>query len=664
MIAMLRYKQRLLFVLMILLCNVQAPVWGEEIGVEKLSEAEEVKEEDGTRESELKATGLYNELALLASENSVFTASKRIEALRTAPTAVSVITSDQLRSLSARYLPQILQLFPGIDVLQITRTEFTVGIRGFANRGNFRPRDVLVLVDGRTVYDDFSGSVEWETLDIFPQDVGKIEVLRGAASAIHGANAARGVINIITKPPEALPAFESNTSFTGREGFRQRIAAASSEGLYKWKVTGGFDQADLWDRFADISLSNDQGARTWRFNTVVARELSGGAELRLGGGTNTGELLQTTTSGILLRNDQSTNNLHLEYEHPSLSIRSYWNYRKIDSKDPETGEFVSTRTQNLYDLEAVHRITRFGRSIFSWGGTVRFTEVKADSIGGEEGQITAGLFLDEQYNLTDRFLIRLAGRLDHHEEAGYQFSPRAGVSYQIHPQHTLKASVNVGYRNPTLADNYFNLAITEGPDATVLIKGNRNLKPEESIWYEAGYFGSFVPGLTLGLDMFHVVTDHFIRAEFVPPDTLTSVNSSDKVKGGGGELWGQYEMTSSLRLIANYSYAKFRENSVENKATVPNKINLGLLFSDLDRLTGALTFHYRDRAEWPFPSGPDLSPVQNAYYTLNMFLGYQFTRSLSGQIEAYNFTNRKHRELPLLGEEIPMEVIFTVNYRV
>lgn len=662
MIAMLRYQRRLLFVSMILLCSVQASVWGEEIESKMLSKAEEVKDEDGTWESELKTTGFYNELALLASENRVFTASKRVEAIRTAPTAVSVVSSDHLRPLSARYLPQVLRLFPGIDVLQITRTEFTVGIRGFANRGNFRPRDVLVLVDGRTVYDDFSGSVEWETLDIFPQDVGKIEVLRGAASAIHGANAARGVINIITRPPEALPPFESNTSFAGREGFRQRIAAGSSEGLYKWKVTGGYDQAEIWDRFADISLSDDQGARTWRFNTVVAKELSGGAELRLGGGTNRGELLQTTTSGILLRNDQSTDHLRLEYEHPSYSIRSYWNHRKIDSNDPETGEFVSTRTQNLYDLEAVHRVIRFGRSSFSWGGTVRFTEVKADSIGGEEGQVTAGLFLDEQYNVTDRLLLRLAGRLDYHEEAGYQFSPRAGLSYQIHPKHMLKAAVNVGYRNPTLADNFLDLAILEGPDATVFIKGNRDLKPEESIWYEAGYLGRFVPGLTLGLDLFYVVTDRFIRAAFVPPDTLTFVNSDDKVEGGGGELWGQYELTSSLRLIANYGYRKFRENGVENRATAPNQANAGLLYSD--RLTGALTVHYRDRAEWPFPSGPDFSPVQEAYYTLNLFLGYQFTKSLGGQIEAYNFTNRKHRELPALGEEIPMELIFTINYRV
>jgi outer membrane receptor protein involved in Fe transport len=244
----------------------------------------------GTEEgTEIKSTALYNDLELLASEDLVFTASKRVESTRTVPLPVSVVSSDELRSLGTRAIPQVLKLFPGMDVLQVTRTEFSVSIRGFANRSGFPPRDVLVLVDGRTVYDDFSGNVEWGTLDIFPEDVAKIEVVRGAGSVIHGPNATRGVINIITKPSEALSTVEADSSII-RDGFRQRVGTSLSLGSYSLKITGGYNKADIWNTLESAPLPNDNGERTWRSDVLVTKQLAGDAQFRIGGGTNTGDL--------------------------------------------------------------------------------------------------------------------------------------------------------------------------------------------------------------------------------------------------------------------------------------------------------------------------------------------------------------------------------------
>lgn len=608
-------------------------------------------------------TALYNDLLVLSQEEGTYSVAKRFEALRTSPTAVTLLSSEHFHPLSVRYIPQALRLFPGIDVLQITRTEFTVSIRGFANRSNFRPRDTLVLVDGRTVYDDFSGSVEWETLDIFPQDVSKIEVIRGAGSAVYGANAARGVINIFTSPPPAVPTFELDSSFSGRNSFRERIAAADSSGAYQWKVTGGYDKADVWDNFADLTLEDDEAAKTWRFNTLLIKKLPESAELRFGAGTNTGNLLQTTTSGILIRNDQVTSHARVEYESRSLLIRSFWNYRQLDSTDPEFGEPAGSRRQNLYDLEVVRRFYHVGRNTLTIGGTLRFTTVLADSIDGEEGLFTSGVFVDEQYNLTDMFVIRLAGRLDHHEEAGYQFSPRAGIAYQIAPEHTVRASYSVGYRNPTLSDNFLDLVIDPGPDA-VFLTGNRKLTPEESTWYEANYMGKWVPGFTVGIDLFYVVTENFIRADFVPPATFTMINSDEKVEGGGGEVWGQYQMTDTLRLLANYGFLQYHENGVANEASPKHKVNVGFLMNDPRYLSGALIYRFIDDTNWPFRGGPDASPEQQKYYSVDLLLTYLFTPNLGTRLEIYNLTDRKRRELPLLGEEIRREVVFTLTYRI
>jgi len=601
---------------------------------------------------------LSHELAVLESEEMVYSASKRLEAVNTAPMAVSVMTADRIEAIPARYLPQILRLLPGVDVLQITRTEFTVGIRGFANQSNFRPRDVLVLVDGRTIYDDFSGNIEWEILDIFPQDVAKIEVIRGGGSAIHGANAARGVINIITRPPEAVPGLETDTTVATRNGFRQRVATSAASGPYAWTLSGGFDQADLWDRFDNRSLSDDRGERTWRVHTVGERRLDAMTALRLDAGLNHGRILQHNTSGSLVDNHQTTSHLQLEYEHPSLSVRSFWNARDVDKFSTRTGALSSQKTENLYDLEAVYHIRELGRHSLSLGSDARYTSVKSLDLLGEVGQFTAGVFADEQFNATNRFLVRIAGRLDYHQETHYQFSPRAGVTYQLHPEHFIKTSVSVGYRTPTLSNSFFNFPLSPPPTRIV---GNRDLKPEESTWYEVGYLWQSARGFTAGLDTYYVSSKNLIESSFVPP-LVSFSNSSERITGVGGELWGEYRLRPSVRLIANYAHSHSRQGSQDIDLTSPHKVNAGVLFSGPSRVTGGVTGHFVAATTSPFAipgSGIGGEPV-DSYVVLNAFLGCRLTDSVSVRIDAFNVTNNIHREFSL-GEELPFELNATLR---
>ena len=67
----------------------------------------------------------------------------------------------------------------------------------------------LVLVDGRSVYLDFFGLVLWDFLPTNLNDISQIEVVRGPASAVWGANALTGVVNVITKSPRETPAATS-----------------------------------------------------------------------------------------------------------------------------------------------------------------------------------------------------------------------------------------------------------------------------------------------------------------------------------------------------------------------------------------------------------------------------------------------------------------------
>ena len=126
----------------------------------------------------------------------VTTASKEPEEVWNTTAAVYVITHDDIERSGATSIPEALRLAPGVEVAQIDSSKWSIGIRGFGSR---LCRNVLVLIDGRTVYTTLIAGTYWEVQDYVLEDIDRIEVIRGPGGTIWGPNALNGVINIITK---------------------------------------------------------------------------------------------------------------------------------------------------------------------------------------------------------------------------------------------------------------------------------------------------------------------------------------------------------------------------------------------------------------------------------------------------------------------------------
>ena len=94
------------------------------------------------------------------------------------PAAISVITQDDIRRSGLTTVPELLRLVPGVQVAQINSSKWAVAVRGF---NNLFADKLLVLVDGRTVYDRLNSGVFWESIDIPLDQIERIEVLRGPA---------------------------------------------------------------------------------------------------------------------------------------------------------------------------------------------------------------------------------------------------------------------------------------------------------------------------------------------------------------------------------------------------------------------------------------------------------------------------------------------------
>lgn len=145
-------------------------------------------------------------MELIKEEESVSIAARYEQPISQAPANVYVITDEDIRHSGAIDIPTLLRRIPGMEVIQMTGADFNVSMRG-----NNQPsaNKILVMVDGRSIYNDVQGTMNWKLLPVTLLEIKRIEVLKGPASAVWGFNAFDGVINIITKSPEEMTGVSS-----------------------------------------------------------------------------------------------------------------------------------------------------------------------------------------------------------------------------------------------------------------------------------------------------------------------------------------------------------------------------------------------------------------------------------------------------------------------
>ena len=189
--------------------------------------------------------------------------SRRQQPASDAPAAVFVITHDAIRRSGMKTIADVLRLAPGLNVAQVNSNKWAVSARGF--NGLYANR-LLVLVDGRSIYNRLFAGVLWDTGDLLLDDIDRIEVIRGPGAALWGANAVNGVINIVTKASDdtqgGLVRVDEGTS--GQQGtlrYGGKLAAATYRVYAQW--TGSSESVTATGELArDASNSVTTGFRT------------------------------------------------------------------------------------------------------------------------------------------------------------------------------------------------------------------------------------------------------------------------------------------------------------------------------------------------------------------------------------------------------------------
>ena len=156
---------------------------------------------------------------------------------------MSVITGagDRERA-DARTSPSCCASVPGVNITQVSARDINVTSRGATGT---LATGQLALLDGRSLYQDFFGFVMWDFLPVNLNEIKQIEVIRGPASAVWGANALNGVVNVITKSPREM---QGTSATLGFGGFDRSANGDDADAGSLWYVSGTHAQAinDRW----------------------------------------------------------------------------------------------------------------------------------------------------------------------------------------------------------------------------------------------------------------------------------------------------------------------------------------------------------------------------------------------------------------------------------
>jgi outer membrane receptor for ferrienterochelin and colicins len=490
-----------------------------------------------------------------------------------APSAVEVLTAENIRSYGWRTLADALNSIRGVYVRNDRNYSYT-GNRGFSRAGDYDSR-VLIMIDGRrmneTIFD--SGFIAEEfMLDM--NVIERIEYIPGSGSSVYGANALLGVVNVITKK--------------GRDFDGARISGeAGSLGTYRARVTYG----KQWSNGAELLLNgsrflshgNDQlfFPEFSSTNGGIAQDMDHERNSRGYAKLSYGDF--TLSGGYVNRFKRI----------PTAAFEALFNnknYSSIDAQGYIDLDYNSQINSKLgievrgfhhwYDYEA---LTPYDDPILNyeavdarwWGGEIKLTGTQFDNhkwIAGVEFQydqrqhyigyniiprgsgsfdyrnngVRVGAYVQDEYRITQSLLLNAGLRLDqHHFLKSLQLNPRIGLIWDITPALTTKLIYSSAFRAPNMFEHDLNEADAKPPQEELI-------KSYEAIaeWYPGG-------GLKLLGTLFY---NHMTKVLITDPNAPNTINTG-KFNTVGFELGAEKIWDNGRQLKLTWTHNNTRDES-------------------------------------------------------------------------------------------------------
>ena len=627
----------------------------------------------GAADAQKRATSAGAEMLLSddRADQIVVTASRVATRSGDAPSAVTVFTEKDIRAMGATTLLDVLRYAPGLDVFQLNRSDSNVSVRGL---NGLNSNKLLIMVDGRSIYEDVNGGIVWPITNFLISRIKRIEIVRGTGSALYGANAFNGVINIITKTPHELANAPSRTSLravVGEQGTTLNELLTSTPTTSGWDFTfgAGYNRAD---GYGERKPGAVRDSYTTPILTLDAQKKMkrGSFQIALGQSEAREDYSQTGLSTLLdlhLHNSYVMAQYGEEKVKNPVTARLFTNYYlsalPVNSLLPPTpgGSAIHLIDSTTFDFDLQQQRKLSPQHNAVYGANYRSILLRSQvtditNAPRKHQQELYALYFQDDFRFSRKTHLFIGLRFDENSQYGFNFTPRLSLLHTLSKAETLRLSYGTSFRSPTLLETYQDFILPMNGNLALRLRGNRDLKPERVSSFELGYRRA-IPGGFIGANAFYnKYTDliDFRVTQTAPsppfplglPTELTYFNQGG-ARIAGVELESQFRLGGRAHGLFNYAYQNAEDDAGNPLSLTPNhKVNLGVAMQFSPRWDAYLGAHYVDAVR--VTSGP-VTTTLPPYIRVDARVGYRFgakNHPMSVSVIATDLFDSKHLEYP------------------
>lgn len=613
---------------------------------------------------------------------TVYGASKFEQKVTDAPSAISIITADDIKKFGYRTLADILKAQRSFYVTNDRNYQY-VGIRGLSRPGDYNTR-MLLLVNGHRLNDNIYNQMMIGNEFIVDVDlIDRVEIIRGPGSSLYGSNAFFGVVNVLTKRgrdvggTEVAASAGSWDSYGGRATFGQRFesgldALISATGYdskgqnfyYKEFDTpetnngraGHCDGEKVVSAFAKASIKglSFESAFTSREKVIPTAAW----ETVFGSGRD--KTIDKRFYLDLAYNGTMANNV-------DVLFRLYYDFYRFDgfyllndsppllNRDHSVGNWWGTEVMLARRLGSRHFVTLGA----TYENNVRQSQDNYDrgsafsNLHDSRGSDVLGLYAQDEVVLRDNLTLSAGVRYDRYTTFGSSTNPRLALVYSPRPMMIIKALYGQAFRAPNVYELYYN-------DGNVFTKANPSLRPERIASYELVAEKYFSNGLRLTASGFYFEGSDMITT-VVDTDDLMVFKNTGSVIGKGLELEIDKTWLNNVNLRFSQSFQHVKDKETGRRAANSpgslSKLNLTVPINS--KLYGGLEAQYVSRRDKPDGGSAP------GYWTVNVtLLAKDIIKNLELSGTVYNLFDQRIKD-PTSSEFRQKELIQDgVNFRI
>lgn len=473
----------------------------------------------------------------------VSTVSRHSEEWWSAPGAIDIVTSEDIRRSGVSSLPDALRLVTGVHVSRPVARNWGVGIRGFTVVGGSK---VNVQLDGRTLFTPFFSGVFWDAQDTMLQDIDRIEVVRGPVGAVWGAHAVNGFIQILTKPAWetqgvlASAAIGTDSSFFANVRFGGHTSRDTFYRVYAQYRT--LDPVYLRGERADAASDFLQSG--FRVDTRIDQDTT---LIWQGDLYSNKDLIRDGK-----RDEIAGANLNARWRRllsldSELEFSTYYDFtdRRFASGLRELRSTVQLNGR-LRLLHGRHQFQIGTDNTFSWDTITNLPGLQFDPT--ERGVHTVSLFASDTFTIVpDHWSVTVGAKLEHNSFSGVEVQPTVRLAWTSSRHTTLWSAISRAVRTPVRFDHD---VVFPG-----VFMANDDFGSETVIAYELGFRHKPYESLAIDVALFENRYDDLrayqpIGAPLIPLTFQNMLNAESR----GAEITLLYEPFSRLFLKGSYRY--------------------------------------------------------------------------------------------------------------